>query len=133
MKPSPEDYTEIANLLGHYCLALDHDDFDGWRACFTPDGGLHAYGRAYVGEAGLRKVMDTAPKGLHLGGLPAVDILGPDRAQTQQNLWFVDRVSGEARRTVYTDELHRTDDGWRIHARYAQFLVADGLSDRPDR
>ena len=58
---------------------------------------------------------------------------GPDRARTKRNLLFVERKAGEARNAVYTDELHRTANGWRIARTRCQFIVADGLSDRPDR
>ena len=37
------------------------------------------------------------------------------------------------RSAVYTDELVRTDDGWRIAQRRCRFIVVDGFSDRPDR
>lgn len=131
MRPTPQDYTEISNVLAHYCLSLDHDDFEGWYACFTPEGGMHTYGRSFLGEKGLRKVMDTAPRGLHHGGPPAVEILSDDRARVRQNLWFVDRVTKDTRCTVYEDEWHRTADGWRIHSRTARYLTPDGVADKP--
>jgi 3-phenylpropionate/cinnamic acid dioxygenase small subunit len=40
-------------------------------------------------------------------------------------------VYGRSRSAVYTDELHRTDDGWRIAHTRCRFIVADGLADRP--
>jgi hypothetical protein len=50
-----------------------------------------------------------------------------------RNLLFVDRRTGDSRSAVYTDELHRTPAGWRIAHCRCRFIVADGLSDRPDR
>jgi hypothetical protein len=50
-----------------------------------------------------------------------------------QNLLFVDRSDGVSRGAVYFDELSRTVDGWRFAKRRCQFIVADGLSDRPAR
>jgi hypothetical protein len=35
------------------------------------------------------------------------------------------------RSAVYTDELVRTTEGWRFARVRCQFIVADGLSDRP--
>ena len=60
------------------------------------------------------------------------EVVTPDEARTQQNLLFVERGSGDTRRSVYTDELLRTPEGWRIARRRCQFIVAGGLSDRPD-
>jgi uncharacterized protein (TIGR02246 family) len=132
MNPTPEDHVAITNLLARYCLALDLDDVEAWVALFTPDASYEVYGRSWDGHDGLRKMMRHAPGGLHLGGPPVIEMLGDDRARTMQNLLFVERVSGTARRSVYTDELQRTEDGWRIARRHCQFIVADGLSDRPD-
>ena len=78
-------------------------------------------------------MMAAAPGGLHLGGLPVIEMTSPDRAKTTRNLLFVDRESGEMRNAVYTDELQRTGDGWRIARLRCRFIVAGGLSDRPDR
>ena len=36
------------------------------------------------------------------------------------------------RRSLYHDELHRTDDGWRIASRRCQFMTVAGLADAPD-
>lgn len=133
MIPAPEDHVEIAQLLARYCLTLDHDDVDGWVALFTPDATYEVYGRSFEGHDGLRRMMSGAPGGLHLGGPPVIDVLGPDRAVAQQNLLFIDRTDGVSRSAVYTDDLVRTDTGWRIAKRRCQFIVADGFSDRPDR
>jgi 3-phenylpropionate/cinnamic acid dioxygenase small subunit len=129
--PSPEDHAAIANLLARYCLALDLDDADGWIALFTPDASFEVYGRSFVGHHGLRTMIAAAPGGLHLGGPPVVEMVDADTARTTQNLLFVSRADGATRSAVYTDELRRTADGWRIAARRCRFIVAEGLSDRP--
>jgi hypothetical protein len=54
-----------------------------------------------------------------------------DRAQTEQNLLFIDRENGDSRSAVYRDEVVRTEEGWKIRKRSCRFIVADGLSDRP--
>jgi uncharacterized protein (TIGR02246 family) len=132
MNPSPEDHVAITDLLARYCLTLDVDDVDGWVELFTPDAQYLVYGRSWDGQDGLRKMMRAAPRGLHLGGPPVIDMNGADEARTTQNLLFVEAKSGMLRRSVYTDELRRTEAGWRISKRRCQFIVADGLSDRPD-
>ncbi len=132
MEPTPEDHVAIMQLLARYCLTLDHDDVDGWVACFTSDAVYEVYGRTWDGEAGLRKMMRGAPGGLHLGGPPVIEMTGPDDASAQQNLLFVEQTSGVMRKSVYTDDLRRTPEGWRISHRRCRFIVANGLSDRPE-
>jgi SnoaL-like domain len=132
MNPTAEDHALITNLLARYCLALDLEDIDAWVALFTPDASYEVFGRTWDGHEGLRKMMRAAPGGLHLGGPPVIEMAGPDQARTTQNLLFVEAKAGIMRRSVYTDELRRTADGWRIAKRRCQFIVAEGLSDRPD-
>ncbi|MGH7858867.1 MAG: nuclear transport factor 2 family protein [Candidatus Binatia bacterium] len=129
--PTPEDHVAITHLLAQYCLSLDHDDVEGCVALFTPDAGYDVFGRSFEGHDGIRRMMKAAPGGLHLGGPPVVEMLGDDRARTKQNLLFVDRTSGVSRSVVYTDELRRTETGWRFARRRCQFIVREGLSDRP--
>ena len=131
MLPSPADHVAIADLLARYCLTLDVDDVEGWISLFTPDATYRVYGRSYEGHEGLRRMMGAAPGGLHLGGPPVVEMIDSDHATTTRNLLFVDRGNGVSRAAVYTDELRRTGDGWRIAGCRCRFIGADGLSDRP--
>jgi len=132
MLPTPDDQVAIIDLLARYCLTLDMDDIEGWVSLFLPDARYEVYGRSWDGHEGLRKMMSAAPGGLHLGGPPVIEMTGRDRVKTTRNLLFVDSKTGDARNAVYTDELHRTQGGWRIAHVRCQFIVADGLSDRPD-
>src|ERR1700749_2776840 len=131
MLPAPDDHVAISDLLARYCLTLDLDDVEGWVALFTPDARYEVYGRAFTGHDGLRAMMAAAPGGLHLGGPPVIEMIGDGRARTRRNLLFVDRTDGASRNAVYSDELIRTADGWRIENTRCQFIVADGLADRP--
>ena len=133
MLPSAEDHVAISDLLARYCLTLDLDDVEGWVSLFTPEATYEVYGRVFSGHEGLRAMMGAAPGGLHLGGPPVVEMLSDDRARTSRNLLFVDRTDGASRNAVYTDELVRTPDGWRIAACRCRFITADGLADRPPR
>jgi hypothetical protein len=133
MLPAPDDHVAISDLLARYCLTLDLDDVEGWVALFTPDARYEVYGRAFSGHDGLRAMMAAAPGGLHLGGPPVIEMLGDGRARTRRNLLFVDRADGASRNAVYSDELIRTADGWRIETTRCRFIVADGLADRPPR
>lgn len=132
MDPTPEEQVAIGQLLARYCITLDLDDVDGWVALFTPDASYEVYGRSWDGHDGLRKMMSVAPGGLHLGGPPVIEMVDGDHAKTTQNLLFVERESGIQRKSVYDDDLVRTPEGWRIARRRCRFIVADGLSDRPE-
>lgn len=133
MLPSPDDHVAISDLLARYCLTLDLDDVEGWVSLFTPQAGYQVYGRTFSGHDGLRAMMGAAPGGLHLGGQAVIEMLGDGLARTRRNLLFVESGTGAARHAVYTDELVRTADGWRIAACRCQFITADGLADRPPR
>ncbi len=130
MPSAAEDDTAIRNLLARYCLYLDYDDADRWVALFTEDATYEVYGRAFTGHDGLRRMLSGAPRGLHLGGPPVIELDG-DAARTQQNLLFVDSANGESRSAVYEDVLIRTPIGWRIALRRCRFITAEGLRDRP--
>jgi 3-phenylpropionate/cinnamic acid dioxygenase small subunit len=130
-KPNPDDWVAITDLLARCCLWLDLDEVDAWIALFTADASYEVFGRSYTGHDGLRKMLKGAPGGLHLGGVPAIEMLDAGRARTRQNLFFVDRATGASRSAVYDDELRRTEQGWRIAKRRCRFIVPGGLSDRP--
>jgi hypothetical protein len=130
-EPTGDEYAAIANLLAQYCLSLDYDDTDAWVTLFTEDGSFEVYGRSFDGHEGLRRMTDAAPKGLHLGGPPLVRMHDARTAETEQNLLFIDRQSGESRCAVYRDGLVRTEEGWKFRKRSCRFIVADGLSERP--
>jgi len=129
--PNPDDHVAITQLLARYCLALDQDDVEDCVALFAPDAVYEVFGRSFEGHDGIRRMMKAAPGGLHLGGAPVIEMVGPDGARTRQNSLFVDRTSGVSRGVVYTDELRRSETGWRFARRRCQFIVRDGLSDRP--
>jgi hypothetical protein len=131
MLPSPEDHVAISDLVARYCLTLDLDDIEGWVGLFTPDASYEVYGRSFDGHEGLRRMLGAAPGGLHLGGPPVIEMVDSQHARTTRNLLFVDRTSGVPRNAVYTDELVRTGEGWRFARVRCQFIVAEGLSDRP--
>jgi SnoaL-like domain len=131
MSTFAEDYAEISNLFARYCLTLDHEELDAWLDVFTPDGAFHSYGRQWTGPEELKNVMEFAPQGLHHGGPIVIEELDEDTARTRQNLYFVDRESGESRLTVYDDELRRVDGKWKIQVRLCRYLTPDGVSIRP--
>jgi 3-phenylpropionate/cinnamic acid dioxygenase small subunit len=129
--PTGDEYAAISNLLAHYCLSLDHDDIETWVSLFTNNASFNVYGRSFDGHEGLRKMTAAAPKGLHLGGPPKILMHDANTAQTEQNLLFIDRQSGESRSAVYRDEVVRTEEGWKLRSRTCWFIVPEGLSERP--
>lgn len=132
MSTRTDDDAAIRNLLARYCIALDLDDVEQWVSLFTVDASYEVYGRTFEGHEGLARMMAAAPGGLHLGGPPVVDFTSPDGALSRRNLLFIDRSTGEQRSAVYEDELERTPEGWRIARCRCRFIVAEGLSDRPE-
>jgi 3-phenylpropionate/cinnamic acid dioxygenase small subunit len=126
-----EEYHGIQQLLAGASLALDVDDAGAYLDCFTEDGVFVTYGRDWPNGERLRQMLDAAPKGLHLCGVPVVDRAEDGGVRSRQNFLFVDRVSGEQRTGLYTDDLVRADAGWRIRRRRCHFYRAEGLSDRP--
>ena len=62
-----------------------------------------------------------------------IEELNEDSARTRQNLYFVDRETGESRLTVDDDELRRVDGKWKIQVRLCRYLTAEGVSIRPAR
>ena len=122
----------ITDLLARYCAALDRDDVDTVASLFTADSTYHVFGRTLDGPDALRALLVDAPKGLHLGGLPVIELRG-DRANVQQNLVFVAAVTQEIRLVLYDDEVVDTPDGWRFRSRRVRFVTPDGMADRPPR
>ncbi len=133
MVPGPDDHVAIVDLLARYCITLDRHDVDAWVGLFTEDARYEVYGRSFDGHDGLRRMIDAAPRGLHLGGLPVIEMLGDGRARSTQNLYFVPSSGDTPRCSLYTDELVRTEHGWRLASRRCQFQTQDGFSDRPPR
>jgi hypothetical protein len=129
----PTDQLAITGLLARYCVLLDLIDTDGWVALFTPDATFEIDGRTYHGHDGLRRLVRTAQRGMHVANPPIIDADGPDHAFTTRNALFVNRHTGALRHTLYRDEVVRTPDGWRIASVVCRFVTGDGLVDWPER
>jgi len=128
-----DDLEDIRRLLANYNLHLDVDDVDAWVELFTDDAEYHVYGRVFAGHDGIRKIPTGAPKGLHLGGQPFIELVGDDRASVRSNLLFVEAGTDVLRSVVYDDDLVRTEAGWRFAVRRCRFIRTHGLDDRPER
>ncbi|MBM4385026.1 MAG: nuclear transport factor 2 family protein [Deltaproteobacteria bacterium] len=133
MLPTPEDHAAICDLYARYCLALDRCDADAWVALFTADARFLVYGREWSGHEGLRQLSTAAPSGLHLGGVPQIEMTSASSAHVARNLLFAPSDGSATRSAVYEDEVLRTESGWRIASCRCRFITASGLSERPAR
>jgi hypothetical protein len=132
MLPSPEDHVAINDLIARYCMTLSVGDIEGWVGLFTPEGSFKVYGRSWEGHARLRDMVTNGNPGLHLGGPPVIEMVDRDNARSQRNLFVINSKTGIQRSAVYDDDLVRTAAGWRFAAVRCRFIVAGGLSDRPE-
>ena len=89
-----EEYHDIQQLLAGASLALDVDDNQAYLDCFTEDGVFVTYGRDWPNGERLRQMLDAAPHGLHLVGVPVVDRAEDGGIRSRQNFLFVDRATG---------------------------------------
>jgi hypothetical protein len=124
------DRDGITDLLARYGSLLDRGHHAAWVDLFTEDGSFEVFGRSFKGGGGLMRMAETAPGGVHMAGLPVIEIDG-DAAVVQQSFVFFDQQTHEVRIGWYDDVVRRQDGTWRFEKRRSTFLTADGPSDRP--
>jgi hypothetical protein len=141
-RPSVEDHLALLDLWSRYCMTMDRGDVDGYVQLFTPDAVYTVFGREFVGHDGVRELLNGVPPGLHLGGVPVIEMLDDGRARTRHNLLHVpggDQPDErgftpdvkEPKRVVYDGEMHKTVDGWRIARWHCRFIGPAGIQDHP--
>lgn len=121
------DEREIARLCYRYARALDDRDWEQLRSCFLPDAvaeyeGLERCEGYEVIEQLCRGALARLTRSQHLIGnvYPAVD---GDRATAECYLQAQHVLAGTPGGETfiiagrYSDELVRTDEGWRIARR----------------
>jgi SnoaL-like domain len=124
------DREEITDLLARYGSLLDRGDLESWVDLFTAEGSFEVFGRTFRGRQGLMHMTETAPGGVHLAGLPVIELEG-DAARVQQSFVFVDQHTHEVRMGWYDDVMRRQGERWRFDRRRTTFLTAEGPSERP--
>jgi 3-phenylpropionate/cinnamic acid dioxygenase small subunit len=124
------DRDEITDLLARYGSLLDRGDHEAWVDLFTAEGSFEVFGRSFQGRQGLMRMAETAPGGVHMAGLPVIE-LDDDTARVQQSFVFFDQHTHEVRIGWYDDVVQREGEGWRFEKRRSTFLTPDGPSDRP--
>ncbi|MCX4094689.1 nuclear transport factor 2 family protein [Nocardia sp. alder85J] len=122
-----EDLLEIQQLLAKYAVTMTKGDVQGVLEVFTPDGSYSAFGDTYTLDL-FPELVEAAPKGLFLTGTPLLEIDG-DTATGTQTLCFVEHSAHDMRIGYYTDQLVRTEQGWRLKTRKMTFIRRSGEHD----
>jgi hypothetical protein len=108
-----DDYIAITNLLAEYALASDESRFEDWANLFAKDGEMHAFRKIWTGHDVLVGFISEAPEGIHICGLPRIDIQG-DRADATVSFIFAQFEDKKIwSMGHYINELVKTADGWR--------------------
>ena len=134
------DEHAVQAVLVRYASALDTRDWARLRTCFTPDavatyeaiGEVHGYASI---EGLVRRVLEPLAATQHIVSNVEVSLDG-DRATARCNLQSMhvrEMPSGDnfIVAGVYTDELLRTPDGWRIARRALRRVWTQGRLHTP--
>ena len=119
---------ECQRVLTQFCLYSDTRQYDKLVNLFTPDGVWHRLGEALAGHEMLRTAMEARPVealSRHVVTNVLVTVIDADHADVISYKSIYRHEEGEMLAkpvplngpkwvSVYTDEMVRTDDGWRI-------------------
>jgi 3-phenylpropionate/cinnamic acid dioxygenase small subunit len=139
------DLLEIQQLIYRYAWAIDTRDFDALDRVFAPGAEVH-----YNVFGGVKQswpeLKDFLRAGLalhrvtqHQMSNPLIELAGDRaRARTNGNLVHVQegldgKPSYLVQHAIYSDELERRADGWRIVRRRLDNLYVTGRFQGPDR
>jgi uncharacterized protein (TIGR02246 family) len=128
------DRAEILELTARYNRCFDDGDPDGFAALFTEDGVMAVDGGPVTtGRAALAEMVRRTPYGTVHATVDATVEVDGDRATQVVTLLVLQRPAPDAprderrsrltRTARYTDELERTEEGWRFARRS---VVLDG-------
>lgn len=123
-----DDIEAIKQLSSRYNLAFDYQDVEGYLACWTEDGFFERSnaGRGYRGHEELRELLTTFPvDGRHITTNFIIDVDG-DAARQSAYLAYLDKAEGFQVNMfgVYSDQLVRTDGGWKYASRLLKVDVS---------
>lgn len=125
------DQAAVVAVLHRYALACDERDFDGIRACFTPDARAEYSGvrlRPGVGHVVEHlRALEAFPLTQHVVGTAVVEVSGARARATSYATAHIVRPVGDGYEVLhrglrYDDELVWTPGGWRIRDRVHQAL-----------
>lgn len=123
MALSIEDQLAIQQLYAKYNHHIDFGQAEAWAACFTPGGTFNGGGGVFTGPealAGFAKGYAQNIKGRHWTNNLVLE--GDGRSATGSCyliLWNIadPRNPSILTTAIYTDELEKTDGGWRFTKR----------------
>jgi ketosteroid isomerase-like protein len=120
-----EDVEAIRALDARYCRLLDESDWPAFVALFTPDGTFDGLSRVTGHDALLAFFSGLAGSGMtfwHHVSNHEIDV-ADDRARVRSLLWQPCVVDGVPHVAAgrYTDELVRTERGWRYRLKRVRF------------
>jgi SnoaL-like domain len=125
-----EDRSAIEELVATYVLSLDVDDVDRVFGLFTPDATFITYDRVFSGPT-LRRMFETAPKGLHLAGRNLIQP-HPEGAVVRLQLVFYPADRSPHRLAIYDKIAVKTEGRWYYRRVECRFLNREGaLGSRP--
>jgi hypothetical protein len=115
------DVLAIQNLMALYCLYLDDEAMEAWKALWSPDSEMHAFRTTWRGPDEIAHHIGQADPGLHTAGVPAIVVDG-DHATGRQNFLFVEKVGHALRLGSYEDTFTRLAEGWKFASRRIVFM-----------
>jgi len=119
------DYVEIRQLNASYNRIADAGDGEHYAQLFTEDGEFEIVGnRVYRGRADIAAACSTTRVTVHVTTEPEIEIDG-NTARQRLRMISIFRAQDKSRNEFvasgwYTDELRRTQEGWRYYRRRAE-------------
>jgi hypothetical protein len=112
----PATVSSVGDLLGQYCLLLDSGRFEDWSALFIAGGRLEMKRSAVVGHDQLLDFARSAPRGIHLCGLPVITA-SADAVSSTCPWNFVDLSTGTQVVGYYYDDIVWSEGRHRFRSR----------------
>jgi hypothetical protein len=113
---------EISDLIGHYCMLFDDQDWEGLRKIWTDDAAFVVEDNAFEGrDVLIHFLMNCLPQGYQSKHMisPPIIHLGDDGTTAIARTDVV-WIAGNFENTIvarYNDELVRDEHGWRFKRR----------------
>lgn len=122
MSLNTDDTTELLQLYSRYSTAIDTGDSEGFGACFVPDGVFDSGISVIEGRPGIIEFATQTHSAMPGMRHNATNIVVEGDAQSATGSAFLIGylVDGGYKVIVtgrYSDELTKTDEGWRFTKR----------------
>jgi hypothetical protein len=102
---------EVWTLLGNYARFVDGRDAAAWSRLFAEKGVLQVGDREIVGRAALEEFGANSAAGVHLQGVPGVEVGSDGTFRVTSNFYFINAGTGALLAGEYRDLLERSADG----------------------